>query len=71
MIKFVSGLRQVGGFLRDLRQVGGFLRDLRQVGGFFRGLLVSFTNKTVRHEITEILLKVALMIISHTPTLFR
>ena len=45
-IKFVSDLRQVGGFLyvikfvSDLRQVGGFLyvikfvSDLRQVGGF-------------------------------------
>jgi len=32
--------------------------DLRQVGGFFR-VLISPTNKTDRHDITEILLKVA------------
>jgi hypothetical protein len=31
-----------------------------QVGGFFLGTPVSFTNKTDRHDITEILLKVAL-----------
>jgi hypothetical protein len=40
VIKFVSGLRQVGGFLRLLR--------------------FSSTNKTDHHDITEILLKVAL-----------
>jgi hypothetical protein len=34
--------------------------DLRQVGGFPPGTLVSFTNKTYLHDITEILLKVAL-----------
>jgi hypothetical protein len=42
VIKFVSDLRQVGGFLikfvSDLRQVGGFLikfvSDLGQAGGF-------------------------------------
>jgi hypothetical protein len=34
--------------------------DLRQVGGFFAGTLVSSTNKTDGHDITEILLKVAL-----------
>jgi hypothetical protein len=33
-----------------------FVRDLRQVGGFLR----YFTNKTDRHDITELLLKVAL-----------
>ena len=37
-----------------------FVGDLRQVGGFFRVLLISSTNKTDRHDITEILLKVAL-----------
>jgi hypothetical protein len=36
-------------------------------GGFLRVLLVSFTNKTDHHYITEILLKVALNTI--TPTL--
>jgi hypothetical protein len=34
-----------------------FVSDLRQVGGFLR---VSSTNKTDRHYVTEILLKVAL-----------
>ena len=34
-----------------------FVSDLRQVGGFLR---VSSTNKTDRHDITEILLKVEL-----------
>ena len=34
--------------------------DLRHVGGFFRVTTTSSTNKTDRHDITEILLKVAL-----------
>ena len=38
-----------------------FMSDLRQVGGFLRVLsLVSSTNKTDRHGITEIVLKVVL-----------
>ena len=37
-----------------------FVRDLRQDDGFLRGTLVSSTNKTDRHDIIEILLKVAL-----------
>jgi hypothetical protein len=37
-----------------------FVNDLRQVGGFLRVLQVSSTNKTDCHDITEILLKVAL-----------
>jgi hypothetical protein len=37
---------------------------------FSRGTLVSSTNKTDRHDITEILLKVALNIINHQPTSF-
>jgi hypothetical protein len=37
--------------------------DLRQVGGFLK---VSSTNKTDRHDITEILLKVALNTIKQT-----
>jgi len=37
-----------------------FVSDLRQVGGFFPGTPVSSTKKTDRHDITEILLKVAL-----------
>jgi len=34
--------------------------DLRQIGGFLPGTLVSSTNKTDCHDITEILLKVVL-----------
>ena len=37
-----------------------FVSDLRQVGGFFPGTPVSSTNKTDHHDITEIVLKVAL-----------
>jgi len=37
-----------------------FVSHLRQAGGFLRVLPVSSTNKTDRHDITEILLKVAL-----------
>jgi hypothetical protein len=33
---------------------------MRQIGGFFPGSPVPSTNKTDRHDITEILLKVAL-----------
>jgi hypothetical protein len=36
------------------------------VGGFFPGTPVSFTNKTDRHDIIEILLKVALNTINQT-----
>ena len=36
-----------------------------QVGGFLRDTPVSSTNKTDRHDITEILLKVALKTINH------
>ena len=36
-----------------------FVSDLRQVGVFFPSTLVSSYNKTDRHDITEILLKVA------------
>jgi hypothetical protein len=42
-----------------------FVSDLQQVGGFIR--VLQYTNKTDRHDITEILLKVALNTI--TPTL--
>jgi len=37
-----------------------FVSDFRQVGGFSPGPLVTSTNKTDRHDITEILSKVAL-----------
>jgi hypothetical protein len=46
-----------------------FVSDLRQVGGFIQVLLVASTNKTSRHDIAEILLKVALSTISLTPML--
>jgi hypothetical protein len=37
-----------------------FVSDLQHVGGFLTGTLVSSTNKTDRHDITEILMKMAL-----------
>jgi hypothetical protein len=37
-----------------------FVSDLQQISSFSPGPLVSSTNKTHRHDITEILLKVAL-----------
>ena len=47
--------------VRDVQHyVIKFVIDLRQVGGFLRVLPVSSTNKTDRHDITEILLKVML-----------
>ena len=47
-----------------------FVSDLQQVCGFLRqGTLVSSTNKTDRHDITEILLKVALNTITLTHNL--
>jgi hypothetical protein len=65
VIKFVSDLRQVGGFLRIQHYVIKFVSDLRQVGGFIR-----YSNllhrKTDLHDITEILLKVALNTINES-----
>jgi hypothetical protein len=37
-----------------------FVSDARQVGGSSSGTLVSSTNKTDRHDIADILLKMAL-----------
>jgi hypothetical protein len=51
------------------RYVIKFVSDLRQVGGFLRVLLISYTNKTDRHDIAEILLKVALNTITLNPQL--
>ena len=45
-----------------------FVSDLRQAGGFFPGTQVSSTNNTDRHDIAELLLKVALSTIKHPPT---
>jgi len=53
-------------FVSDLQQVGGFLLVLR----FPPGTLISSTNKTDSRDITEILLKVALNTINQTkPTI--
>jgi DNA topoisomerase VI subunit A len=41
-----------------------FFSGFQQVGGFLLDTPVSSTNKTNRHDITEILLKVALNIIT-------
>ena len=46
-----------------------FVSYLPEVGVFFAVNAVSSTNKTDRHNITEILLKVALNTITQTPTL--
>ena len=43
-----------------------FVNDLRQDGGFFPGTPVSSTNKTDRHDITEIFLKMLLNTINQT-----
>jgi hypothetical protein len=43
-----------------------FVSDLRQVGGFLPSPAISTTNKTNRHDITEILLKVELNTIKQT-----
>jgi hypothetical protein len=43
-----------------------FVSDLRQVGGFIRVLRFLATNKTDGHDVTEILLKVALNTIKPT-----
>jgi hypothetical protein len=45
-----------------------FVSDLQQVGGFLRGTPVSSTKKTDSHDVTEILLKVALNTIALTLT---
>ena len=52
-------------FVSDLRQVGGFLRILQ----FPPGTPISSTNKSDRHDITDILLKVALNTIKQTNNL--
>ena len=50
-----------------------FVSDLWKVSGFSPGTPVSSTNKTDPHDITEILLKVALstMTLTHKPTWYR
>jgi len=56
----VVSLNSVHGEVYSIHYVIKFVNDLRQVGGFLRVLQVSSTNKTDCHDITEILLKVAL-----------
>ena len=46
-----------------------FVTDLRHERWFSLGTLVSFTNKTDRHDITEILFKMALNTINLTLTI--
>ena len=47
-----------------------FVSDLHQVSSFLRVLRVSSTSKTNRHDITEILLKVALSTLNQPLFLF-
>jgi hypothetical protein len=47
-----------------------FVSGLQHVGGFLRVLSVSSTKKTDRHDITKILLKVALNTIKQTTKIF-
>jgi hypothetical protein len=47
-----------------------FVSDMCQVGGFLPGILVSSTNKTDHHDITEILLKMVLNTITLSLTLY-
>jgi len=51
---------------RSWRFVLDITCDLRHVGGFFQCTPVSFTNKTDRHDTTEIFLKVVLNTITLT-----
>ena len=48
-----------------------FVSDLRQVSGFIQGLRFTSTNKTDRHDKTEILLKMALITINQTKNVNR
>jgi hypothetical protein len=47
-----------------------FISDLRQICSFLWELRVSVTNKTDRHDIIEILLKVALNPINHKTLIY-
>jgi hypothetical protein len=66
-------------YTRNNINVIKFLSDLLQIGGFSPGTPVSSTNKTDRHDITEILLKVGgksipfthKYMIAHFPDLVR
>ena len=59
-IKVVSSNPVDGGVYSIQHYVIKVVNDLGQVGGFLRVLPVTSTNKTDHHDITDILLKVAL-----------
>ena len=67
-LRIKENLQQLLMFVRQTFPVG----DLRKVGGFLRVLLISPINKTDRHNIAEILLKVALntITLNSLPKLF-
>ena len=50
----------------DVWQVGGFLRVLRSPPRWFMRIQIVCTNKAVHHDIAEILLKVTLNTINQT-----
>ena len=63
----MNGYRSWRGIL-DTTYVIKFVSDLQQTGRWFSpGTLVSSTNKTYPHDITEILLKVTLNTITPSP----
>jgi hypothetical protein len=62
-----SSEQQWQGVLDTTLYVINFVSDLRHVSGFLWVLPVSSTNKTDCHDITEILLKVALNTITPPP----
>jgi hypothetical protein len=47
-----------------------FVNDLLQICGFLGVLRFPPTNKTDRHDVTEILLKVVLNTLTHNPTYY-
>jgi hypothetical protein len=59
----VSSNTAHGGVYYIQHYVKKFVSDLQQVTGFLPGTPVSSTNKTERHDLTEIFLKVPLSII--------
>ena len=64
--EFVSSNPAYGEVYSIQHYVIKFVSDLRHVGGYRRVLLVPSPNKTDRHDIIEILLKVALNTITLT-----
>jgi len=59
------------GYVYSIRHYANkFVSDLLLVGGFLPDTPVSSTNKSDHHNITDILLNVALNTITHTPLHF-